>query len=192
MTNDKRKIKYSLVVHLKVVAAGLMMSVLVGCSGGDVEQVPAQSFTPSTQVQFVGEPYQRSCEPLQEDQPSSSYVAGAPLRPNSGDDVVISGEVLVHPTCQLVAGAVVEYWYAGPDGKYDDNQRRGRVITDSQGRFTFSVAEPGSYTDANGNMVREHIHLWVSGLGVLARGTAVQTNQQVVNVTATVATPTGV
>jgi len=167
---------------------------LVGCGKSELSTKRANS--PETglslPVTFIGEPGEKRCEALQASEPSSSYKAFAPMRSDTGDDVTISGVVMAYPTCQLVSGATVEFWYADKDGLYKDNLRRGRLITDIQGAFNFSVEMPGSYTDGNGEPVPSHVHIWVSGVGIQARGMTIMTNEPVVETEATVVMPTGV
>ena len=176
------------------VAVALVGVTLAGCSrGGSTSEMGSGSVVEQpVPVTFVGTPGERSCAPLQETQPSSSYVALAPLRSDTGDDVTISGVVLAAPTCQAVAGATVEFWYAGADGSYNDDLRRGRMATDEQGRFSFTVEMPGSYTDDNGQLVPSHVHMWISGIGVQARGMSVMTDRPTISTVATVVMPDGV
>lgn len=176
------------------IATTLVGMALTGCSRGEStrEMDTGPVVEQPVPVTFVGTPGERSCDPSQEAQPSSSYVALAPLRSDTGDDVTISGVVLAAPTCQAVAGATVEFWYAGADGSYNDALRRGRMITDEQGRLMFTVEMPGSYTDNNGQLVPSHVHMWVSGIGVQARGLSVMTDKAAIETVATVVMPDGV
>jgi len=179
---------------VSAVTVALVGMTLAGCSrdGSTNEMRSGSVVEQPVPVTFVGTPGERDCEPLQETQPSSSYVGLAPLRSDTGDDVTISGVVLAAPTCQAVAGATVEFWYAGAEGSYNDDLRRGRMVTDEQGRFSFTVELPGSYTDDKSQLVPSHVHMWISGIGVQARGMSVMTDKPTIETVATVVIPDGV
>jgi hydroxyquinol 1,2-dioxygenase len=71
--------------------------------------------------------------------------------PVEGERVVLHGRV-TSIYGQLVAGALLDVWQAGPNGLYDlqdDNQPemnlRARFHTDSEGRYRFRSIKPASY-----------------------------------------------
>jgi hypothetical protein len=186
-----RPVRWNVIVGLSALVAFVSVS---GCSQSEnsTSNPKIPSVGVSNPVTFVGAPGERDCEALQATEPSSSYKSSAPMRSDTGDAVTISGVVLAYPTCQSVSGATVEFWYAAEDGSYKDDLRRGRLITDKQGGFKFSVEMPGGYSDGNGQPVPSHVHIWVSGIGILARGMTVMTEENVVKTVATVVMPTGV
>ena len=185
-------------IQQRLAVFGLSMLVLIttmtGCTQSEKNDIDQNSASKelALPVSFVGTPGENKCEALQETEPSSSYRALAPMRSDTGDAVEISGNVLVYPTCQYVSGAIVEFWYAAKDGSYKDELRRGRLTTDAQGGFNFSVEMPGSYKGENGQPVPAHVHIWVSGIGILARGMAIMIKGSEMKTIATVVMPTGV
>ena len=52
-----------------------------------------------------------------------------------------------YPSCQPVAGALVDLWHADRQGRYDNSGfvLRGHQITDAAGRYRFMTCTPGDY-----------------------------------------------
>ena len=95
------------------------------------------------------------CLPTADDGPGPNYEPGAPERTSVGSGYVVTGSVIEATTCRPVAGALVEFWMAGPDGAYGPDWRAS-LHTDEGGRFFFESHVPVSYGgDA-------HIHLRLS------------------------------
>ena len=82
-----------------------------------------------------------------------------------GDRLLVEGRV-VGSDCQPVAGAIVDVWQADRDGNYDqtstDYRLRGRMRTDTDGRFAFESIRPGHYPLGN-SMRPAHLHVIVEG-----------------------------
>lgn len=78
-----------------------------------------------------------------------------------GTPVQLEGRVLDAESLPL-AGAVIDFWHADPDGRYDtqSNEMRyyGRVTADEKGSWRFQSLVPGLYL--NGSQYRPaHIHV---------------------------------
>ena len=82
---------------------------------------------------------------------------------------------------QPVAGAMVEVWHANASGKYiheDDSFNApfdpnftggGRIVTDADGRFTFTTVKPGPYRAGPASWRAPHIHFSVIGASWMDR-----------------------
>lgn len=96
------------------------------------------------------------------------YKKGAPLDGNLADDLagellIIEGTVYGCDCVTPLAGAIVDIWQADSDGAYDNVgfTLRGRIETDSDGRYRLTTIKPGWYL--NGDQFRPaHIHYKVS------------------------------
>lgn len=99
------------------------------------------------------------CPPTPEDEMGPYYRPDAPLRSKVGDGYRLNGRVLASRGCRPLPGARVEFWLAGPDGRYGDAWR-ATVIADAEGRYRFSSIPPGLYP---GRV--PHIHIRVSAAG---------------------------
>jgi hypothetical protein len=67
------------------------------------------------------------------------YKPHAPIRTSVGKGYVLRG--LVQDEQGLVPGARLEFWLAGPDGRYDD-AHRATVISDKDGAYQFESNFP--------------------------------------------------
>ncbi len=99
------------------------------------------------------------CEPTHEDHLGPFYEPNAPLRSKVGEGYLLSGVVKSAADCSPVAGARIELWLAGPQGRYDD-AHRATVITDSEGGYRFESDPPPPYSGRP-----PHIHLRVTAPG---------------------------
>ena len=78
-----------------------------------------------------------------------------------GEGYVLSG-VARSSDCSLIAGARIEFWLAGPDGRYDD-EHRATLISDGSGAYSFQSNFPPAYGGRP-----PHIHVRVSAPGCKA------------------------
>jgi protocatechuate 3,4-dioxygenase beta subunit len=99
------------------------------------------------------------CRPTAPDALGPFYQPGAPVRASVGQGYVLSGTVRAAGTCLPLAGAQIELWLAGPDGKYDDDHR-ATLFSDQDGGYRFESNFPPRYT-----FRPPHIHLKVSAPG---------------------------
>ena len=99
-----------------------------------------------------------SCEPTRPDGLGPFYKPDAPERSKVGEGYILRGAVR-SLDCSPVAGARIEFWLAGPDGRYDDDHR-ATLISDSSGAYAFQSKFPPAY----GNRP-PHIHVRVSAPG---------------------------
>lgn len=101
------------------------------------------------------------CPPTPEDEMGPFYRPGAPLRDSVGEGYLLSGTVRSSRGCRPLSGAVVEFWLAGPEGRYDDAWR-ATVNAGREGSYRFSTIPPGLYP---GRVA--HIHIRVTAPGHL-------------------------
>jgi protocatechuate 3,4-dioxygenase beta subunit len=81
-----------------------------------------------------------------------------------GEQIVISGKVLNFFTCKPISGAILDFWQADSNGKYDTVgfNLRGKVVSDKNGNYTLETIIPGN--ELGGNIHRPaHIHVkaWI-------------------------------
>lgn len=77
----------------------------------------------------------------------------------------LSGRVL-SPSCEPLAGALLDFWQADDDGAYDNQgfNLRGHQRADAEGRYELITIVPGHYL--NGQQYRPaHIHVKVAATG---------------------------
>jgi|MesohylFT_1024984.scaffolds.fasta_scaffold17100_2 protocatechuate 3,4-dioxygenase beta subunit len=102
-----------------------------------------------------------SCAPTPTDALGPYYVPGAPELASTGDGSLdISGTIRSWPDCLPVPGAKIEFWQAGNDGQYTDDQR-STVYADDSGTFIYSSGFPGRYEARP-----IHIHVKITAAGI--------------------------
>jgi protocatechuate 3,4-dioxygenase beta subunit len=99
------------------------------------------------------------CKPTPSDALGPFYKPNAPLRTNVGKGYVLTGSVKSSQDCSPVEGARIEFWLAGPNGRYDDDHR-ATLISDNSGRYSFQSNFPPPYS-----FRRPHIHIRVTADG---------------------------
>ena len=122
-----------------------------------------------------------TCRLTEEGQYGPFYREGAPWRAKlcgadePGERLIIAGRVTAAGTCEPLKDAVLDVWHASAAGFYDNNDParpfdparyhlRGRVRTDSDGRYRFETVLPGNY--GQGRFMRaRHIHMLVTCAG---------------------------
>jgi protocatechuate 3,4-dioxygenase beta subunit len=100
-----------------------------------------------------------SCPPTPPDAQGPFYEPGAPLRDSVGVGHLLTGIVRSTADCGPIAGAQIEFWLAGPDGRYSDAYR-ATVIAGADGRYRFSSHFPPAYSRRP-----PHIHLRITADG---------------------------
>jgi protocatechuate 3,4-dioxygenase beta subunit len=104
------------------------------------------------------------------------YLSDAPERSDlnifgdTGTTLSITGKVFSAGCSAGIAGAIVEFWHADPDGDYDnsssDMRYRCRIQTDDIGSYSLQTLLPGRYLN-QGTYRPRHIHVKVfDGEGV--------------------------
>jgi hypothetical protein len=83
----------------------------------------------------------------------------APERNKVGEGYLITGAVLSADGCNLIPGAQIEVWLAGPDGEYRDDYR-ATFFADGNGAYTFESHVPPSYSNRP-----PHHHFRISAAG---------------------------
>lgn len=101
----------------------------------------------------------KSCTPTEPDMLGPFYKPGAPVRSNVGKGYVLSGVVKSSVACTPIRGAKIEFWLAGPDGKYDD-AHRATIFSDERGSYRFESNVPVPYFGRP-----PHIHVMISAKG---------------------------
>jgi protocatechuate 3,4-dioxygenase beta subunit len=99
------------------------------------------------------------CKPTRPDADGPFYRAGAPQRSQVGEGYILKGRVLSSIDCTPIAGARVEIWLNGPDGKYGDPWR-ATLYSDHDGSYRFESHRPVPYGSRP-----PHIHIIVNALG---------------------------
>ena len=100
---------------------------------------------------------QATCTPTPADVFGPFGRGQPPLRAKIGTGHVLTGVVLSALDCKPLAGATVELWQAGRNGRYT-RAGSATVRTNGAGRFRFEGPRPTSYSGRPA-----HIHLRVSG-----------------------------
>jgi protocatechuate 3,4-dioxygenase beta subunit len=99
------------------------------------------------------------CTPTPQDEIGPFYRPNPQLRSRIGSGYILQGTVRSAATCRPIPGARVEFWQAGPNGKYDDAWRAA-IITDRRGRYRLTTAVPPPYSSRP-----SHIHILVDMRG---------------------------
>jgi len=108
---------------------------------------------------FVPAGAEQQCAPTAPDMLGPFYKAGAPERSQVGTGYVLSGVVRSSADCAPVAGAMIEFWLTGPDGKYGDDYR-ATMYSGKDGTYRFESNPPLPYFGRP-----PHIHVRVNAKG---------------------------
>ena len=103
--------------------------------------------------------FARSCPPTQWDEIGPFYRPNAPVRDTVGKGYLLSGTVRSSADCTPINKARIEFWQAGPEGRYDDAYR-ATVYSDSKGRYRLQTFSPAPYANRP-----PHIHILVDVKG---------------------------
>ncbi len=104
-----------------------------------------------------------TCQPTRPDSLGPFYEPNAPVRSSVGKGYVLTGVVKSAEDCSPIAGARIEFWLAGPNGKYDDDHR-ATVLSDESGAYWFESTFPPTYF---GRPSHIHIRVTVGGYRTL-------------------------
>ncbi|MBU5637234.1 intradiol ring-cleavage dioxygenase [Geomonas sp. Red69] len=96
-----------------------------------------------------------SCTPTPWDEIGPFYRPNAPVRDTIGKGYRLSGTVRSSADCSPIPKARIEFWQAGPDGRYDDAYR-ATVYSDSKGRYRLQTFPAVPYANRP-----PHIHILV-------------------------------
>jgi hypothetical protein len=100
-----------------------------------------------------------------------SYLPVSVEGNRTGDGITVAGYVIAAGSCRGVANARVDFWHAGPDGKYQPDKFRSITWTTSSGTFDLSLTKPGVYETAP-----SHVHILVTAEGFLPRSFSIRTD----------------
>ncbi len=164
-------------------AALLPATMLLGCAGDELPaEVPTVADTTaqpapdgSARLEPTAACTDDDDDPTLEQTEGPFFSPGSPLRRSllepgtRGRRLVVTGLVL-SANCRPVGRAVLEFWQADADGKYDNEgfTLRGHQRTDADGRYRLETVVPGAYPGRT-----RHLHVKVSR----ARSSAVLTTQ---------------
>lgn len=99
------------------------------------------------------------CPPTPQDALGPFYKPGAPIRSEVGKGYVLKGTVRSAGDCAPLKGAQLEFWLAGPDGRYDDGHR-ATLFSAEGGAYRFQSNVPPPYVGRP-----PHIHILVTAAG---------------------------
>jgi protocatechuate 3,4-dioxygenase beta subunit len=102
---------------------------------------------------------QPTCAPTRADMEGPFYVPGAPPRAETGRGMVVGGTVRSADGCAPLGHAVLEWWSADRQGRYDD-AHRATQRADRGGRYRYETDVPGEYPGRP-----PHLHVRVSAPG---------------------------
>jgi protocatechuate 3,4-dioxygenase beta subunit len=102
---------------------------------------------------------ENTCTPTPPDMPGPFYKPDAPVRSSVGKGYVLSGTVRSSKNCSPISRARIEFWLAGPNGRYDDDHR-ATLFSESPGAYRFESNFPPSYANRP-----PHIHIRVTADG---------------------------
>lgn len=95
-------------------------------------------------------------------QPNAPFTTELTPPGVEGDRMIVSGTVYASDCETPLPGVLIEVWHADPDGQYyTASASRGRVITDSKGRYKFTTIKPSPYMGIV-KYIPAHIHFQVS------------------------------
>ena len=146
---------------------------VVGCAAdhaSDGHDDPDDDIAATEPVETTEEA-QTTCRLTSRDATGPYYEAGSPIRTTTriaswnepGVRLLVEGR-LFGPDCRTLAkGYALDVWQADDDGNYYDAWQtsyrlRGKVLTDSLGRYRLETILPGRYGDAAG-IRPAHIHV---------------------------------
>jgi protocatechuate 3,4-dioxygenase beta subunit len=118
-----------------------------GCSAAQTQESGAKAVSST------------ACAPTAPDGLGPFYTPNAPVRSSVGKGYSLSGVVRSSEGCSPISGARIEFWLAGPDGKYDDDHR-ATVLSGEAGRYEFESNSPPAY-----GRRPPHIHVRVTAAG---------------------------
>ena len=99
------------------------------------------------------------CKPTEPDMLGPFYEPNAPVRSSVGKGYVVAGIVMSSGDCSSIKEAKIEFWLAGPDGRYGDDYR-AKVYSDKSGAYRFESHVPPPYYGRP-----PHIHILVTAQG---------------------------
>lgn len=103
--------------------------------------------------------------PTRSQPPGPFYTPNTPLRENlrepdmQGKEMRLSGYIL-NQFCEPVSDAILDFWHADSDGRYDNlgYRLRGHLFSDQSGRYQLDTIIPGLYPGRT-----RHIHVITQG-----------------------------
>ena len=103
-----------------------------------------------------------TCSPTEADAMGPFYKPDTPIRSSVGEGYLLTGVVRSSQDCSSIEGAKIEFWLAGPDGRYHDNYR-ATIVAGELGDYSFESNLPPSYARRP-----PHIHIRISAKGFKA------------------------
>ena len=93
-------------------------------------------------------------------QPNSPFRTKISPEQTNGEQLTVSGKILLNDCKTPVANAVLDIWQANETGNYEDVWYRGQVKTDKNGNYFFETVVPKGYGEGTGYRP-PHIHFKV-------------------------------
>jgi protocatechuate 3,4-dioxygenase beta subunit len=128
-------------------------AVLLGACESDSDE-PTQRLAPTPACDEGGDPTPQQTEGpyYTPDTPRRTRLTGAGV---SGEPLLLTGVVLA-TDCRPIRHALLDFWQADGDGRYDNEGfgLRGHQFTDARGRFRLETVVPGLYPGRT-----RHIHV---------------------------------
>lgn len=113
----------------------------------------------AVEPRFPSTPSPKACAPTPSDALGPFYKPGAPVRDRVGQGHMLRGVVRSSADCSPIPGAQIEFWLAGPDGRYGDDYR-ATVFAGPDGTYRFESHFPPAYSGRP-----PHIHIRVTAPG---------------------------
>lgn len=120
---------------------------------------PALPEATAAEPRLENAPSPGACTPTPPDALGPFYKPGAPVRDRVGQGHVLRGVVRSSADCSPIPGAQIEFWLAGPDGRYGDDHR-ATVFAGPDGTYRFESHFPPAYGGRP-----PHIHIRVTAPG---------------------------
>jgi protocatechuate 3,4-dioxygenase beta subunit len=143
----------------------------VGCAVDSNDDHDPQEDIAVTEPVETTEEAQTTCRLTSRDATGPYYEYGSPIRTTTriaslnepGVRLVIEGRLFGRDCRKLLKGYALDVWQADNDGNYYDAwgssyRLRGKVLTDSLGRYRLETILPGRYGDSAG-IRPAHIHV---------------------------------
>jgi protocatechuate 3,4-dioxygenase beta subunit len=127
--------------------------------GDGLGNLLAALFTVLALLAWYGYSEAGGCTPTPFDEIGPFYRPNAPVRSRIGSGYTLHGVILDAENCKPIPGARIEFWQAGPDGRYGDDWR-ATVFSDQSGRYRLETAFPPPYARRP-----PHIHILVDVKG---------------------------
>ena len=156
-------IKFTIIIFI---VSTLFFSPLIFSSESFAQNITATSSSPKG---TKSDQFDASCVLTMSTLQGPHYKEDSPLKKEFakgivGERIIITGKVFDFYDCKPIHGAILDFWQADSNGKYDNEgfDLRGKVISDENGNYKLDTIIPANETIGN-RTVPAHIHLkaWI-------------------------------